>query len=85
MVIFNSYVSLPEGTSRWFRVLPVHIHVGWIIRFISAANAILLVKIPWHQTTVLHSKIYPLVNVYKKRWEITIFNEKINYFYGDVQ
>ena len=35
--------------------------------------------IPWHQTTVIHSKIYPLVNVYKKRWEITMFHEKINY------
>ena len=28
---------------------------------------------------------YPLVNVYKKLWKITIFNGKIHYFYGHVQ
>ena len=28
---------------------------------------------------------YPLVNVYKKLWKITIFNGKIHYFYGHFQ
>ena len=28
---------------------------------------------------------YPLVNVNKKLWKITMFNGKINYFYGHFQ
>ena len=28
---------------------------------------------------------YPLVNVYKKLWKITIFNGKIHNFYGHFQ
>ena len=28
---------------------------------------------------------YPLVNVYKKLWKITIFNGKTHYFYGHIQ
>ena len=34
------------------------------------------------QTFHLHS-LYPLVNVNKKLWKITIFHGKIHYFYGD--
>ena len=52
MVIFNSYVSLPEGTSLW----------EWRLQFANWKMAIEIVSFPMKQMVIFYS----YVNVYQR-------------------